>query len=162
LTRVEFSQRAVDELQKASEWYEARQAGLGQAFIEAARETADRIAEHPRAFPFAVEDMRAGEFSEALALQPFLRRPSGSLNRDCHVVSAAGLATAARPQSSEDLTRHGAGSFDVAQEVEPVVALVRPVDSLDGTIKLGRTDIEHLALYRAQARLGLGRARALG
>ena len=62
MTRVEFSRRAVDELQEASEWYEARQAGLGQAFIEAARETADRIAEHPRAFPFAVEDMRRANF----------------------------------------------------------------------------------------------------
>ena len=50
----------------------------------------------------------------------------------------------------------------MSQEVKPVVALVRPVDSLDGTIKLGRTDIEHLALYRAQARFGPGRTRALG
>jgi plasmid stabilization system protein ParE len=59
---VEWTARARDELIDAAAFYDGRQAGLGDAFLAAALEVGKRIAEHPRAFPFAVEDMRRANF----------------------------------------------------------------------------------------------------
>ena len=61
--RVEFTRRALDEIEDAAARYETRQPGLGEAFVEAARETAKRIAAHPRAFQVVVEDIRRANFS---------------------------------------------------------------------------------------------------
>ena len=58
LDPVEWNRHAADELIDAAELYDGRQAGLGEAFLAAAAQTADRIAEHPRAFPFVADDIR--------------------------------------------------------------------------------------------------------
>ena len=59
---VEFTRRALDEIEDAAARYEVEQSGLGEAFVEAARETANRIAAHPRAFQVVVDDIRRANF----------------------------------------------------------------------------------------------------
>ena len=61
-SRVEFTRRALDEIEDAAARYEIQQTGLGEAFVEAARETAKRIAAHPKAFQVVVEDIRRANF----------------------------------------------------------------------------------------------------
>jgi plasmid stabilization system protein ParE len=58
LSAVEWTRRCIDELDDAAAFYDSRQAGLGDAFLAAALEVGKRIAEHPRAFPVVVDDIR--------------------------------------------------------------------------------------------------------
>lgn len=49
MTRLEFTQTALNELQDAAEWYGQRNAALSSRFLDAAKETADRIRSNPLA-----------------------------------------------------------------------------------------------------------------
>jgi hypothetical protein len=49
VSRIEFTQRALDELDDAAAWYRERNAALERRFLEAARETADGIVANPLA-----------------------------------------------------------------------------------------------------------------
>lgn len=44
MSRIEFTQKALDELDDAAAWYRERNAVLKQRFLEAAQETTDRTA----------------------------------------------------------------------------------------------------------------------
>jgi toxin ParE1/3/4 len=56
--RLEFHSKALAELQSAAEYYEARQPGLGNRFVDAVAEALDRIARDPFAWAPADEDVR--------------------------------------------------------------------------------------------------------
>ena len=63
MSRVEFTQRALDELDHAAAWYRERSAALEQRFLAAARETADRIEANPLANQIVVApDIRRANF----------------------------------------------------------------------------------------------------
>ena len=58
MTPVEFHPEAEEELREAARWYEARSAGLGQAFLDAVDAAAARIAANSEAFGFAGPGIR--------------------------------------------------------------------------------------------------------
>jgi hypothetical protein len=47
---VKFTRHALNQIEEAARWYEGRRPGLGNAFVEAARETAKRIEANPTAY----------------------------------------------------------------------------------------------------------------
>jgi plasmid stabilization system protein ParE len=59
---VEFTRHALNQIEEAAGWYEGRRPGLGDAFVEAARETAKRIEANPTAYQFVVADIRRANF----------------------------------------------------------------------------------------------------
>jgi plasmid stabilization system protein ParE len=63
VSRVEFTQRALDELDAAAAWYRKRNAALEQRFLAAAREAADRIEANPLANQVVLDgDIRRANF----------------------------------------------------------------------------------------------------
>jgi len=56
--RLEFHSNALAELQSAAEYYEARQPGLGNRFVDAVAEALERIARDPFAWVPVDEDVR--------------------------------------------------------------------------------------------------------
>jgi toxin ParE1/3/4 len=49
---------AEGDIAQAQDWYEQRDAGLGNRFVRAVRETTDRIERNPFTYQVAVEDAR--------------------------------------------------------------------------------------------------------
>ena len=62
MSRIEFTQKALDELDEAAAWYRERNAALEQRFLDAARETADRIVANPLANQTVVGRIRRARF----------------------------------------------------------------------------------------------------
>jgi hypothetical protein len=56
---LRFDDEAVEELDAAAVWYEARRVDLGIEFIALVREALDRIAENPQAWPLVQHVPRA-------------------------------------------------------------------------------------------------------
>ncbi len=56
--RFEFHSNALAELASAAEYYEARQAGLGNRFVDAVAEALERIARDPFVWVPTDEDVR--------------------------------------------------------------------------------------------------------
>ncbi len=48
MSRIEFTRKALDELDRAASWYRLRDPVLDRQFLGAAQETADRIAASPK------------------------------------------------------------------------------------------------------------------
>lgn len=51
MTEIGFRPAAAKDLEEAAEWYEAKQSGLGDEFLEAVRVVLNAIGENPRQFP---------------------------------------------------------------------------------------------------------------
>jgi plasmid stabilization system protein ParE len=56
--RVVFGRAAKDELEEAAAWYEDRQRGLGEEFLNEIAVAIDRAASHPKRHPFVREDVQ--------------------------------------------------------------------------------------------------------
>jgi plasmid stabilization system protein ParE len=56
--QVVFRRAAKDELEEAAAWYEDRQRGLGEEFLNELAEAIDRAARHPERHPIALNDVR--------------------------------------------------------------------------------------------------------
>jgi plasmid stabilization system protein ParE len=56
--KVAFRRAAQDELSEAAAWYENRQPGLGEAFLNELAEAIDHAARHPEQHPIALRDVR--------------------------------------------------------------------------------------------------------
>ena len=66
---IVFRPQAEDELLEVRQWYEARRAGSGREFGEAADSLINRIAANPLAFPRVHNDTRGGLCSRAFRMQ---------------------------------------------------------------------------------------------
>jgi plasmid stabilization system protein ParE len=55
---VRFTAAALADLDEAAEWYNKQRPMLGVQFLEAVRETTNRIATNPKAFRVVAEDVR--------------------------------------------------------------------------------------------------------
>ena len=56
--RIRLHRAAQKELREAAQWYDGERSGLGDEFLDAVRDTLDRIAEGPQRFPVIHEDVR--------------------------------------------------------------------------------------------------------
>lgn len=56
--RVAFGRAAKAELEEAAAWYEDRQRGLGEEFLNEIAEAIDRAASQPERHPFVREDVQ--------------------------------------------------------------------------------------------------------
>ncbi len=58
MTEIEFRPAAAKDLEEAAEWYEAKQRGLGEEFLEAVRVASNAIVENPEQFPVLYRNTR--------------------------------------------------------------------------------------------------------
>lgn len=58
MNAVRFRRSAQADVQRADEYFESREAGLGAEFIERVEEAGDRIAAHPEAYQVVFRDIR--------------------------------------------------------------------------------------------------------
>ena len=54
---VRLSALAADDLQQARDWFDAREPGLGDTFLERVNETIERIAANPEQYPVKLVDL---------------------------------------------------------------------------------------------------------
>lgn len=59
--RLVFQPAARREYDDAADWYEARRAGLGAAFTVAVQQVLDRIADQPKFYAVALDDIREAQ-----------------------------------------------------------------------------------------------------
>lgn len=60
---VRFTTAALADLDEAAEWYSKQRPMLGVQFLQAVRETTDRIAANPKGFRIVAEDVRRASLS---------------------------------------------------------------------------------------------------
>jgi toxin ParE1/3/4 len=71
--RVLVRPAAAADIEDAYEWYESRQSGLGDEFLDALRTTRDRLLEHPEAYPVLHRDTRRVLIAERFPYTLFYR-----------------------------------------------------------------------------------------
>ena len=54
---VRLSALAADDLQQARDWFDQREPGLGDTFLERVTDTITRISQNPNQYPVAVADL---------------------------------------------------------------------------------------------------------
>ena len=55
---VRLSRLAALDLQQARDWFDAREPGLGDAFLERVNETISKISQNPEQYQMAIADLR--------------------------------------------------------------------------------------------------------
>jgi toxin ParE1/3/4 len=71
--RVLVRPAAAADIEDAYEWYESRQPGLGDEFLNALRTIRDRLLEHPEAYPVLHRDTRRALIAERFPYALFYR-----------------------------------------------------------------------------------------